>query len=178
MFVGEDRSLPQSGAPERGFTQVGSCLTHKHQTRLERLARDAHSYLLRKSVNYGRKQFYSTGLDSVWGFTYNTLFFRNLRMWSISQSVFPWKAFPVQSMFASKAGAYLTEAPFRCSTLRYAHGLICKHQTRLKRLACCSLLLLTLIYWAHLQVTQKIKCYEYGPCAIKLFTAEINTILK
>ncbi len=30
-------------------------LTHKHQTRLERLAKDKHSSLLRKSVNYGRK---------------------------------------------------------------------------------------------------------------------------
>jgi hypothetical protein len=29
--------------------------------RLERLARDKHSSLLRKSVNYGRKKFYSTG---------------------------------------------------------------------------------------------------------------------
>ncbi len=28
--------------------------THKHQTRLERLAKDKHSSLLRKSVNYGR----------------------------------------------------------------------------------------------------------------------------
>jgi hypothetical protein len=81
-------------------------------------------------------------------------------------------------MFASKAGAYLTEAPFRCSTLRYAHGLICKHKTRLERPVCSSLLLLTLAYWAHLQVTHKIKCYEYGPCAIKLFTSEINPLLK
>jgi hypothetical protein len=30
--------------------------------RLERLARDKHSSLLRKYVNYGRKKFYSTGL--------------------------------------------------------------------------------------------------------------------
>jgi hypothetical protein len=37
---------------------VGSGLTHK-QTRLERLARDKHSSLLRKCVNYGRKKFYS-----------------------------------------------------------------------------------------------------------------------
>jgi hypothetical protein len=38
-----------------------SGLTCKHYTRLERLARDKHSSLLRKSVNYGRKKFYSTG---------------------------------------------------------------------------------------------------------------------
>jgi hypothetical protein len=61
MFVGEARSLPKSGAPERFFTRVGSSLTRKHQTRLERLAKDKHPRLLRKSVNYGRKKFYSTG---------------------------------------------------------------------------------------------------------------------
>ncbi len=43
---------PQSGEPERCFIRVSSGLTHKHQTRLERLAGDKHSSLLRKSVNY------------------------------------------------------------------------------------------------------------------------------
>ncbi len=57
IFVGEARSLPLSGAPERYFTQVASGLSCKHQTRLERLAMDKHSSLLRKSVNYGRKSF-------------------------------------------------------------------------------------------------------------------------
>jgi hypothetical protein len=37
-------------------------------------------------------------------------------------------------MFADKASAYLSEAPFRCSTLGYAPGLSHKHQTRLERL--------------------------------------------
>ncbi len=46
---------------ESCFTWVGSGLTHRHQTRLERLARNKHTSLLRKSVNYGRKKFYSTG---------------------------------------------------------------------------------------------------------------------
>jgi hypothetical protein len=36
-------------------------LTHKHQTRLERLAKDKHSSLLRTLVNYGRKTFYNIG---------------------------------------------------------------------------------------------------------------------
>ncbi len=58
---GEARSLPQSVAHERCFTRVGSALTCKHQTRLERLARDKHFSLLRESVNYDRKKFYSTG---------------------------------------------------------------------------------------------------------------------
>ncbi len=33
----------------------------KQLTRLERLARDKHSSLSQKSVNYDRKKFYSTG---------------------------------------------------------------------------------------------------------------------
>ncbi len=36
-------------------------LRHIHQIRLERLARDKHSSLLRKLVNYGRKKFYEIG---------------------------------------------------------------------------------------------------------------------
>ncbi len=55
------QSLPQSGAPEKCFTRVGSGLTGKHQTRLERLAKDKHSSLLRKSVNCSRNKFYDTG---------------------------------------------------------------------------------------------------------------------
>jgi len=61
MFVGEARSLPYRGAPERCFTWIGSGHTCKHWTWLERLARDKHSSLLRKYVNYGSKKFYSTG---------------------------------------------------------------------------------------------------------------------
>jgi hypothetical protein len=61
MFVGEARSLPKSGAPERFFTRVGSSLTQKHQAKLERLAKDKHPSLLWKSEKYGRKKSYSTG---------------------------------------------------------------------------------------------------------------------
>jgi hypothetical protein len=42
------------------FTREGSSLTCKHYARLERLARDKHFGLLRKSVNYGRNKFYDT----------------------------------------------------------------------------------------------------------------------
>ncbi len=42
----------------------GRRLTHKYYTRLERLARDKHSSLLRKSVNYDRNKFYDTGSRS------------------------------------------------------------------------------------------------------------------
>jgi hypothetical protein len=40
---------------------VGSGLSHKHQTRLER---DKHPSLLRKVVTYGRKKFYNIGACS------------------------------------------------------------------------------------------------------------------
>ncbi len=36
---------------------------------------------------------------------------------SISLSVCPWQAFQPSLMFVGKAGAYLSEEPFRCSTL-------------------------------------------------------------
>jgi hypothetical protein len=42
-------------------SRVFSGLTRKHYTKLERLARDKHSSLLRKYVNYGNKKFYSAG---------------------------------------------------------------------------------------------------------------------
>jgi hypothetical protein len=38
-----------------------SGLTHKHQTRQERFAKDKHSSLLRTLVNYGHKTFYNIG---------------------------------------------------------------------------------------------------------------------
>ncbi len=61
MFVGKARNLPQNGAPERCFICIGSSITSKYQTSLERLARDKHSSVLRKFVNYGQKKFYNIG---------------------------------------------------------------------------------------------------------------------
>jgi hypothetical protein len=55
MFVGK------AGAYPRVEHLVGSGLTRKHWTRLERLARDKRSSLLRKFVTYGRKNFYNIG---------------------------------------------------------------------------------------------------------------------
>jgi hypothetical protein len=40
IFVGKVRSIPKSWAPERCSIRVGSGLTRKHQTRLERFAKD------------------------------------------------------------------------------------------------------------------------------------------
>ncbi len=61
MFVGKARGLPQSGAPERGFTLICPNLAQKHWTRLEVLAWDKNSECLQKSLNYGRTKVYSTG---------------------------------------------------------------------------------------------------------------------
>jgi hypothetical protein len=55
IFAGKARSLPLSEAPERYFTQICSGLTYKHYTRLEEFARDKHSSLLEKFVNYSCK---------------------------------------------------------------------------------------------------------------------------
>ncbi len=44
--------LPKSGAPERCITLVGSGLTCKYWTKLERLPKDKNSNLLRTLVNY------------------------------------------------------------------------------------------------------------------------------
>jgi hypothetical protein len=46
MFVGKARSLQYKRALERCSTQVGSSLTSKHYTRLERPARDRHWLIL------------------------------------------------------------------------------------------------------------------------------------
>jgi hypothetical protein len=53
LFVGEAGAYPCE-APFRCLTLgYPPGLTHKHQTRLERLAREKHFSLLQKSVNYG-----------------------------------------------------------------------------------------------------------------------------
>jgi hypothetical protein len=54
MFTGKAGAYP-SEAPFRYSKASG--LTHKHKIRLERAARDKHSNLLQKSVNYGVKSF-------------------------------------------------------------------------------------------------------------------------
>ncbi len=70
-----------------------------------------------------------------WGLYYKTFYGHNLRISEINQGFVLGKPFQPSLMFAVKAGAYLTEAPFRCSTLGQAPDLTHKHQTRLERLA-------------------------------------------
>jgi len=48
-------------APERCSAQVGSDLTHKQITKLERPARDKHSRLFGPFVSFKEKKFYNTG---------------------------------------------------------------------------------------------------------------------
>jgi hypothetical protein len=73
MFAGKDRSPPKSGVPER-------YLTNKHEIRLERLARDKYSTLLRTFKNYSCKLFYNIGPST---FTKLTLFMCNKLVCSI-----------------------------------------------------------------------------------------------
>ncbi len=61
MFADKDRSLPKCAMTERCSTDTGSVLTCKQQTRLQKLAVDKHSSLLRKFVNDGHKSFVTFG---------------------------------------------------------------------------------------------------------------------
>jgi hypothetical protein len=68
MFVGKIRNLPYGGAPERYCTQLSSGLTHIHRTGLVHLAKEKHSTLFRKLVNYGSKMFITLGTGSKCNF--------------------------------------------------------------------------------------------------------------
>ncbi len=63
MFLGEDRSLPESGALEGCLTQVSTSLAHKHQTWLEMLDREKHSSLLQTFIYYNCKSVITFGPD-------------------------------------------------------------------------------------------------------------------
>jgi hypothetical protein len=57
MFVGKDKSLPKSEAPEKLYIQVDSDPIHKYKNRLVKLAKDKQASLLSKGVTYGVKSF-------------------------------------------------------------------------------------------------------------------------
>ncbi len=63
---------------------------------------------------------------------YKTFYRRNLQMSVISQMFVSGKHFQDRLLFLSKARAYLSEAPFMCSTLAQAPGRTHKHQTKLE----------------------------------------------
>ncbi len=52
MFAGKARSLPQSGSTQMSIIRVGSGLTHKLKTWLERFVKDKHSGLLGTFVSH------------------------------------------------------------------------------------------------------------------------------
>jgi hypothetical protein len=81
MFAGKATILPQSGAPEKCFTRVGSSLARQHLIRLERPTRVKHSSVIGPFENYGRKKFYNT---SLCGQCYKTFYCRKLRLFIIS----------------------------------------------------------------------------------------------
>jgi hypothetical protein len=66
--------------------------------------RDKHSSLLRYRLDYAHKRFCSTTLSDK---CYKTFNIRNLRMFVLSKTVFPWQASPP----FSNGAAYPSEAP-------------------------------------------------------------------
>ncbi len=82
--IGTERAYPKE-APFRCST-LGQApgLTHQHQTRLERLAKEKRSSLLRKVVTYRRKKFYNI---VTWSHCYKAFFVRDLQIFVQRQSV-------------------------------------------------------------------------------------------
>ncbi len=59
MFAGKAGAYPSEASFSYSTLGCAPDLTDKHLSRLEKLARDKHSSLLRKFVNYGQKIFYT-----------------------------------------------------------------------------------------------------------------------
>jgi hypothetical protein len=57
IFAVKAGAYPSEAPLQVLLSTVAPGLTHKHWARLERLAKDKHSSLLQKSINYGRKFF-------------------------------------------------------------------------------------------------------------------------
>ena len=68
------------------------CLAHKHQARLIKLARDEHSNLSGKFVNYRQKSF----ITLAQGQCYKTFYVCNLQIFVLRQCL-SWQTFPAQS---------------------------------------------------------------------------------
>ncbi len=65
MVVGKARAYPRGQHLKRCSTWVGSNLTHKHYTKLEKLATNKYSSLLRRFINYSHKKFYNIETRSL-----------------------------------------------------------------------------------------------------------------
>ncbi len=99
---------------------LGQALALSANIRLSWKAKDKHNSLLRKSVNYGRKNFYSTGPRAKGPYF----------MLVIYKCSYQGRVFALAKpclMFANKAGE-----PERCSSPRKVLGLTHKHQTSLE----------------------------------------------
>ncbi len=143
---------------------------------LKRPAKDNHSSLLQKFVNYGRKKFYNIGPSlhvrqkesdfqsseiSKFNLAGNT--FRQRE--SVALTTLIRKPFQPSLISTIKAWTYPRGEPERFSTLRQATGLTHKHKTRLDRLArgkhCID------IRWGNFKIRPKfldnIKC-DYKTC--------------
>ncbi len=59
MFAGKARVYPREAPFRCSTVDQAPALSHKHKTRLEKLAKDKRSSLLWKVVTYGRKRFYN-----------------------------------------------------------------------------------------------------------------------
>jgi hypothetical protein len=68
IFVSKTRAYPRRVPFSCSILGSGPCLTHKHWIRLERLARDKHSSLLRNFVDYWRKNLTTLGAEGWKGF--------------------------------------------------------------------------------------------------------------
>jgi hypothetical protein len=79
-----------------------SGLTHKHKTRLEKLARDKCFILIRKFVNYGSKIFITLALWFLWYFwTLTDLFLFFLWRWWPQFLCFRWIMSPLQTVLST-----------------------------------------------------------------------------
>jgi hypothetical protein len=122
MFLVMTRSLSLNGAHERCFTRVGYDLTHKHQTRLDKLAREKTNAYYEHSPLTAIKSFITltTGLNVI-----KLITVRNLQIFVISYTVCPWQAFPAQSNVLGKnvehiKGASLGKAQTLPANIRLA----------------------------------------------------------
>jgi hypothetical protein len=102
MFAGKAGAYPCEAHFRCSTLGYAPGLTHKHKTRLQRLARDKYSSLLSKGVTNNRKKFYNIG---HWPQSYKTLYIWDLQIFAKSLSVCFWQDFTPSIMFAGKGCA-------------------------------------------------------------------------
>jgi hypothetical protein len=84
----------------------------------------------------------------------------------------PGRPFQPSLIFVDKAGAYPSEAPFKCSTLGSAPGLTHKHKVRLKRHASGQHFSLFL-GWCKKELLDLAKCVAY---VVNRFPLDTKTV--